>query len=72
MIVRIYAAQSAQETEMVNSLLRNNCLHPLRLEMSLHISLAGSDLWYYVRIPAAETWAVRELLKSGGFGRGAM
>ena len=72
MIARIYAAQSAQEAEIVISLLRNNCLHPLRLEMSPHIPLAGADLWYYVRIPADETGAARELLKSGGFGNGAM
>jgi hypothetical protein len=60
MDARIYAAQSPQEAEILISLLRKNVLHPSNLEMSPHVSLAGADLWYYVRVPTDEVEAAKK------------
>ncbi|HCX34977.1 MAG TPA: hypothetical protein DHV08_16470 [Rhodocyclaceae bacterium] len=70
MLTRIYAAQSCPEAEIVISLLRVDGLHPLDLERSPNVCLAGADLWYYVRIPTDEVEAARNILRSTGFERG--
>jgi hypothetical protein len=70
MFTNIYAAQTPVEAEVIISLLRGGGVHPLNLEMSPHIFLAGANLSYHVRVPPEEAEAAKEILKANGFEKG--
>lgn len=72
MNIRIYAAQSPMDAEIVISMLRVHGLNPSNLEWSPHISLAGGDLCYYVSIPPEEVARATAILEAKGFAQGLM
>ena len=70
MFPRIYAAQSPLQAEVVISFLKVQGLHPLDLQMSPSILLAGADQSYHVQVPPEEVEAATEALKANGYGDG--
>lgn len=60
----IATAPTAIDAELILSMLRAEGLHPLDLAMSAHVSIAGADLAYPIRVPAAEAVAARECLST--------
>lgn len=70
MNIRLYAAQSPLDAEIVISLLRSHGLHPPDLAWSPHVSLAGGELCYDVNIPATEAASAVAILQAKGLVQG--
>jgi hypothetical protein len=67
---RIYAAHTAVQAQVVISFLRAEGFHPLELQTSSSIWLAGADMSYHVQVPLEEVQAATEALKVNGYGDG--
>ncbi len=46
----------------IHSYLRGHGFHPLPLNTSAHINLAGAELWYYIEVPVEEAKEAKQLL----------
>ena len=64
---KIYVCKSSAEAGMIISLLKNKGFNPPDLDTSSHISFAGADLCYYVRVPAREYEKAKEFLIKNNF-----
>ena len=64
---KIYSCSNSAEAGMIISLLRSNSFNPSDLDISSHISFAGADLWYYVRVPEDEYERAKDFLLKNGF-----
>ena len=65
----VATSQTEWEAHLIIILLRQNGLHPEDLQTSPHISFAGPDQTYAVRLPAVEMDAAAELLNARGHSR---
>lgn len=54
---------------MVCSLLEENEFHPLKLEYSSHISLAGGRQGYFIELPVEEAALARKMLEENDLGK---
>jgi hypothetical protein len=70
MFPRIYAAQNPFQAEVVISPLRAQGFHPLDLQMSPSVWLAGADQFYYVQVLPEEVETAKAVLKANGYGDG--
>ena len=57
------------EADLAIVLLRENGLHPDELEISPHVTFAGADQTYRVRLPEGEMEDAAELLEARGYDR---
>ncbi len=62
MFKKIYAFKNSAEAGMLISLLKSNGFHPLDLQTSAHVSMAGADTFYYVQVPEKEYESIKNLL----------
>ncbi len=66
MYKRIYACKNILDAEMIISLLKEGGFHPLDLQTSPHVAIAGADTYYHVQIPDQEYESVKEFLINQG------
>jgi hypothetical protein len=52
---------------MIEELLRESGLHPVPSNTSAHVSVAGAEQWYDIRVPKDEESKAREIIKSAGY-----
>ncbi len=64
---RLCSIREMTEAGTVHSLLQSHGLHPLPLDTSSHIFVAGADLWYHVEVPEAEMKDGRLILTACGW-----
>jgi hypothetical protein len=62
MFATVMTCQTQEEADLAISLLESAGLHPIDLEVSPHISLAGAETGFRVEVPKEELEAARELL----------
>lgn len=55
--------------QSIQSLLGAEGLHPMPISVAPHISLAGVDQGYDIKVPKAEVSSATELLTQGGYER---
>jgi len=58
----VRTARTQVQADLLIGLLKNAGLHPLELDTASHISLAGVDIDYSVRVPSAELEEARKIL----------
>ena len=63
----IYATRDYGEAVTTISLLMASGFHPLELQTSSHVSIAGADVYYYVQVSDEESESAKEFLKDAGF-----
>lgn len=68
MFETVFRGRTQSEADLVISLLRSEGLHPMDLQTSPHISLAGADINYAVDVPREEMQQAREILGHAGYG----
>ena len=64
---KVYANRNSAEAGMIISLLKSSGFNPAELNTSSHISIAGADIWYYVRVPESEYEEAKDFLVKNGF-----
>ena len=64
---RICSFQNQAIACMVESMLRDVGFHPEPVALAGHISVAGAEQWYYLRVPVDEITAAREYLTDTGY-----
>jgi hypothetical protein len=50
--------------EMIRNLLEENGLHPMKLDYSAHVSLAGAEQGYFVEVPKQEVDLAKAVLSA--------
>jgi hypothetical protein len=67
---RIYAAQNPAQAAVVISFLKTQGFHPLDLQMSPSVCLAGADQFCHVQVLSEEAQAAMAVLKGNGYSDG--
>ena len=70
MFVKVYTESNFSIAALLVNELDNNGFHPMKLNTSEHISLAGSDTSYFIEVPQSEAKAVKEFLIANGYSNG--
>jgi len=68
MFVRIAFVRNFSEAGRIQSLLESEGFHPMPVDSSSHITVAGAEQGYHVEIPETEAEAARAFLEKKGFG----
>lgn len=68
MLVRIAFTRSLAEAGRIQSLLESRGFHPMPVDSSSHVSVAGAELGYHVEIPRREARSACAFLKQAGLG----
>ena len=66
---RIAFSNSVVEAGQIQALLESEGFHPMPINSSAHVTVAGAEQGYHVEIPAAEAEAASALLERAGFGQ---
>ena len=69
MYTRICSAITMSRADEIQSILEENGLHPLPVQASGHIFLAGADQAYFVEVPESEAEEARRFLTGVGYGQ---
>lgn len=67
MFETVFRGRTQSEADLAISLLRSMGLHPMDLQTSPHITLAGAELSYRVEVPEAEAAQARQILTEAGY-----
>jgi len=69
MLVRIAYARDFAEAGRIQSLLESRGFHPMAIDSSSHVTVAGAEQGYHVEVPRHEATAATTFLKKEGLGR---
>ena len=68
MFVKICLTPELAEAGLLQTRLESEGFHPLEVQISAHVSLAGADHVYYVEVPESEAQSARAWLAGNGYG----
>lgn len=69
MFVRIAFLRTLAEAQRIQSLLESEGLHPVPIDSSAHVTVAGAEQGYHLEVPRREVEAAREILEREGLGK---
>ena len=69
MFVKIALVRDLGEAGRIGSLLESEGFHPMPVDASAHVTVAGAEQGYHLEVPEAEAEAARAFLEGKGFGR---
>ena len=69
MYTRICSAITTSKAGEIQSILEQNGFHPLPVQASPHVFLAGADQAYYVEVPDSEAGEAKKFLTGIGYGQ---
>ncbi len=62
----LQTARTLGEADMLNAALQSAGFHPDDSGNASNVSFAGNEIYYCIRVPAAEAAAAREFLRDSG------
>ena len=68
MFVKICLTPELATAGLLQTRLESEGFHPLEVQMSSHVFLAGTDHVYYVEVPESEAQNARAWLAANGYG----
>jgi hypothetical protein len=69
MFVKVGFHREFAAAEMIRNLLEENGLHPMKLDYSAHLSIAGAEQGYFIEIPKQEVDLAKTILSENNLGK---